>query len=474
VLHKDIDERWVRRFKRIYRFVPYSWRIGFSETPFSLRLAATYRATRQLATEMLSWDSEQIETFQMERLRSLLAVAFERVPFYRDFAQRERLTVNDFRMVEDIKRLPIVEKAQLRDEQSRFLAEGISPRAKQYVTTSGSTGIPFGFYLERGVHNAIEVGFLHSLWARHGWTPRSRSAVLRGAFIGNTEKQHFVDEDPLANALLLSTYHLTPEVVARYYVPALRRYAPTFLQAYPSAAALLSRMILDMGVELPTIRGVLLSSETIQPWQREVITEAFRCPIISWYGLAERVTFAFNSGSDGGYCFHPGYGITELLDRSGNDVTRDDEMGELILTGFHNRVTPFLRYRTSDLAVHTTEPDPLCLAFKRISRLEGRMQEFAVTEDGRFVSMVAVNMHNDVFDNVAQFQFVQNEPGRILMKIVRRPGFSDKDIRRILEEVGAKMSGIAITFDFVEEIPRTQSGKFQFLIQNLPIRFNGS
>jgi len=464
---------WIRQFKRIYRFVPYSWRIGFSETPFSFRLAAIYRATRQLATEMLSWDREQIETFQMERLRSLLAVAFERVPFYRDFAQRERLTVNDFRTVEDIKRLPIVEKAQLRDEQPRFLAEGVSPRARQYVTTSGSTGIPFGFYLERGVHNAVEVGFFHSFWARHGWTPRSRSAVLRGAFIGSAEKRYFVDEDPLTNSLLLSSYHLTPEIVAREYIPAIRRYAPTFLQAYPSAAALLSRLILDMGVELPTIRGVFLSSETILPWQREIIAQAFRCPIISWYGLAERVTFAFNSGSEGGYCFHPGYGIVELLDKSGNDVTRDGEMGELVLTGFHNRVMPFLRYRTSDLAVHSAERDPLCPAFKRISHLEGRMQELVVTQDGRYISMAAVNMHNDVFDHVAQFQFVQNEPGKVLMKIVRRPGFSEKDIRRILEEVGAKMSGIEITFEFVEEIPPTRRGKFQFLIQNLPIRFNG-
>lgn len=462
---------WIRQAKRLYRVVPYPWRVGFSEMPFSPRLGKLYRTTCRLAEEMLAWDRERVEAFQTAHLRSLVAYAFERVPFYRDYAREKRLTPEDFRSPDDVKRLPLVEKAQMRHELPRFLAEGIPFRARQYVTTSGSTGIPFGFYLERGRHNAVEVAFLHSHWKRHGWTPHSRSAVLRGAFVGNAEKGYYVDEDPLTKSLLLSSYHLTPEVVKDVFAPAIQRYAPEFLQAYPSAATILSRLMLELQISFPTIRGVFLSSETIQSWQREIITEAFRCPIVSWYGLAERVTFAFHSGSEGGYCFHPGYGIVELLNPSGNEVTQSDEMGEIVVTGFHNRVMPFLRYRTGDLALPSTEPDPFCPAFRRVARLEGRIQELALTRDGRLISMAAVNMHNDVFDNVLQFQFVQNEPGKILMKIVRGPGFSEKDVQRLLREVGAKMEGIELTLEYVETIPRTQSGKYRFLIQNLPIQF---
>lgn len=462
---------WIRQAKRLYQIVPYPWRIGFSEMPFSPRLGKLYRETCRLAEEMLSWDRERIEAFQTIRLRSLVTYAFERVPFYRDYAREKRITPEDFRSPDDVKLLPIVEKTQIRNELPHFLAEGVSSRARQYVTTSGSTGIPFGFYLERGRSNTVEVAFLHSHWKRHGWTPQSRSAVLRGAFVGNAEKRYYVDEDPLTKSLLLSSYHLTPEVVQSVFAPAIQRYAPKFLQAYPSAATILSRLMLELKISFPTVRGVFLSSETIHSWQREMITEAFHCPIVSWYGLAERVTFAFHSGSEGGYCFHPAYGIVELLNSSGHEVTQPGEMGEIVVTGFYNRVMPFLRYRTSDLALHSTESDPLCPAFRRVARLEGRLQELAVTRDGRFISMAAVNMHNDVFDNVLQFQFVQNEPGKILMKIVRGPGFSEKDVRRILNEVGAKMKGIDLTLEYAETIPRTPSGKYRFLIQNVPIQF---
>ena len=104
-----------------------------------------------------------------------------------------------------------------------------------------------------------------------------------------------------------------------------------------------------------------------------------------------------------------------------------------------------------------------------LERVEGRLQEFIVTKDHRLISMTAVNMHSDIFDNVVQFQFHQEMRGMALLRIVRKPGYSDRDTQRILRELNRKFDGnVDVTIRFVDEIPRTRSGKHRFLVQDLP------
>ena len=93
-----------------------------------------------------------------------------------------------------------------------------------------------------------------------------------------------------------------------------------------------------------------------------------------------------------------------------------------------------------------------------------------MTKNRRLVSMTAVNMHSDIFDNVAQFQFHQEREGEALLRIVKKTGYGDRDTDRILRELERKFEGdVDVTIRFVDEIPRTRRGKYQFLIQELPL-----
>lgn len=93
-----------------------------------------------------------------------------------------------------------------------------------------------------------------------------------------------------------------------------------------------------------------------------------------------------------------------------------------------------------------------------------------VSRSGNLISMTAINMHDDLFDNVYQFQFQQQEVGELLMRIVRKEGYSDKDTSRIIKALEQKLgTQFDIEIEFVEKIERTQRGKFRFLIQELDI-----
>ena len=44
-------------------------------------------------------------------------------------------------------------------------------------------------------------------------------------------------------------------------------------------------------------------------------------------------------------------GIMEILDSSGNVLTKAGDEGEVVVTGFNNKIMPFIRYQTLDMAV---------------------------------------------------------------------------------------------------------------------------
>ncbi|MEN6514331.1 MAG: phenylacetate--CoA ligase family protein, partial [Methanoculleus sp.] len=142
----------------------------------------------------------------------------------------------------------------------------------------------------------------------------------------------------------------------------------------------------------------------------------------------------------------------------------------VVATNLTNFVCPLIRYRTMDLAVLGKNSCTCGRNYPLLERVEGRLQEFIVTKDRRFISMTAVNMHSDVFDNVAQFQFYQKREGEVLMRIVKKPAYNDRDTERVLRELDRKFEGdVDVTIRFVGKIPRTRRGKYQFLIQDLPL-----
>ena len=81
-------------------------------------------------------------------------------------------------------------------------------------------------------------------------------------------------------------------------------------------------------------------------------------------------------------------------------------------------------------------------------------------------------MHSDIFDNVKQFQFYQEKKGEVTFNIVRMDTYTDSDTEYITEELHKKLGDdMKLTICFVGHIPRTERGKYRFLIQKLPVEF---
>jgi phenylacetate-CoA ligase len=431
---------------------------------------ASYRRTYALLQRSQWWSQKDLETYQMRQLRLLLDHAYENVPYYRRVFDERALQPEDIQNLSDLRLLPFLTKEILQKNLSELKARNYSENAFEYVTTGGSTGIPVGFYYEKGVSRAIEWAFMKTQWDRVGYRFGDKCVILRGLIVNSGVDGVFWEKGFFGRWLIMSSQHMTDETMGAY-VEKIRDFRPRFIQAYPSSAVILARYMAEH--DLPpfsSLKAVLCGSENLYPWQRNLLESVFGCRIYSWYGNSEQTVLAGECEVNTHYHIFPEYGIVELIGKDDQPVTREGELGEVVATGLNNSICPLIRYRTMDVAMAMNTPCACGRRYPLLDKVEGRLQEFIVTRNGRLISMTAINMHSDVFDNVIQFQFFQERVGEVTLNIVRKPEYTPKDTISIHEELQKKLGDdVQVSVRFVDHIPRTERGKYRFLIQRLPL-----
>jgi phenylacetate-coenzyme A ligase PaaK-like adenylate-forming protein len=423
-----------------------------------------------LIDESETWSSDEIHAYVLAQLRTLLTHAYENVPYYRRLFEDLDARPEDIRDIPDLNTLPLLGKLELQDRKNELLATNIRSRDRIYSTTAGSTGIPVGFYQHRDTA-AKDWAFMSAQWGRVGHAAGDRSAILRGVVV---RRNRLFERAPLENAIIMSSYHLTEDRLP-LYISRLRDYQPQFIRAYPSSATLLAQFILTQNEPpIDSVRAVLCGSETLYEWQRKLIELAFRCRVFSWYGQSERVCLAGECEHDSRLHIFPQYGVVELVDEDGQVIESAGRSGEVVATGFLNPAMPLIRYRTGDVATFAAGRCEACgRPYKRLESVEGRLQEFIVSRSGRHVSMTAINMHSPVFDNIYQFRFRQAVRGEITLMVVPKQTFNRAiDEPRIRAELAPKLGpDFDLFLEIVDNIPRSNRGKFRFLDQELPSPF---
>jgi phenylacetate-CoA ligase len=435
--------------------------------PLGLILGGRFREASRFVEDAQWWPAERARAYQTGELRGVLARAAT-TPFYR--RTLAGVAPDDLRTPDDLRGLPTTSKETLREHLADMCAVPPGSPGVDYVTTGGTGGTPLGFYIGAG-RSAVEYAYLVSGWRRAGYALGTPLAVFRGRIVPEDARGLRHQHDPLLRHHYYSNFHMTDAEMARY-LDHLATLGPCFLHVYPSSAAALARFVKRSGrPPLPNVKGVLAESEMLGDAQRRAIEEAFGVRCFSGYGHTEKLVAAAECERSHDYHVWPTYGYCELLDEAGRPVDTPGARGEIVGTGFLNRVVPFVRYRTGDFATFVARS---CAACRRehlvLSDIRGhRIQEFLVARDGAAVSWTALNMHDDTFEEVVRFQFFQDTPGRAVLRLVAAPGFGDAHRARIRQRLDAKMGGrLDLTLELVESVALSGAGKAIYVDQRIP------
>jgi phenylacetate-CoA ligase len=411
---------------------------------------------------------EKLIEIQEKKLSRVLKHAIKKVPYYKDIKYDDSRSAFD-----NLLKFPIIDKETIQENIDQFRSIDISAYNAYYVTTGGTSGNTLGFYLDNSTYGK-EWAFITSLWQRAGYSLGDKIVAFRGVDFKDSGKNKFWQLNTIYNALELSPFQMSDENLGQY-LKRINDYEPLFFHGYPSALTILAKYVKSSNSHnIPQIKAVLAGSENIYPGQIEFIEKALHTRFFSWYGQSEKVILAGECEHSHSYHVFPQYGYTEILGEDGSTIPWENtgERGELVGTGFMNMSMPFIRYKTGDFA---TIEGWGCKECKReypmITDVRGRwLQEMIVGKSGALISMTALNMHSDVFDHVHQYQFYQDTSGELTLKIIKKSSYAEEDDLKIIKEIARKLGNdVTVKIEFIDKIPRTQSGKSRMLIQKLPI-----
>jgi phenylacetate-CoA ligase len=411
------------------------------------------------------WGRQQIEEYQLGEIKRIVRYAYENCRGYRRLYDSYGVTPESIKTLEDFWEFPTVNKEMIRSNLEDF---SVKVKSRQYVTTGGSTGIPFGFYRDK-IAFARELASKAYQYFRIGWKEGDKQLVLRGLVISSPNHVRYY---PRFNELRCSSYHLTPEWIETYRQRALE-YHPQWIKCYPSSGYILAKVLKKSGKPFPRVKGIFCASENLYSYQKKLFSEVFKARVFSHYGHYEMAALAGFCEYEDTYHVLPQYGYAELIDREGKHVTQKGRIGEIIATSFIMHATPFIRYRTSDLArLGGWECSSCKRPYQIWDEIEGRLQEFIITSTGRYISMTAINMHDDIFDHVKQFQFYQEKEGQVIFRYIPTDSCTDKIVSTMKKRLLVKLGDdVELIMEPTKEIPLTQRGKHTFLIQKVKLEF---
>ena len=105
-----------------------------------------------------NWPPEKLRAHQFRLLSSLLHHAYSHVPFYRSHFDRHGFHLDYFRSLEDLARIPVLDKHLLQTRSPiEFLSSGINPDKWTRISTSGSTGKPLSILLHENGQRAQRI-----------------------------------------------------------------------------------------------------------------------------------------------------------------------------------------------------------------------------------------------------------------------------------------------------------------------------
>ncbi len=455
----------IMRLKELYLKSPEFIRKTVRLIPFQYRMGRTFRNTLQFLIESDMWSHDEYHAYQERELARLLNYAIRHIPYYSRY--RRLLGGKPFDMLRGIE--PITKKDMQRDLDLFVLPE--KERGRYHIAyTGGSSGYPLRMYFDNYA-TGIEWAFMIAQWMRAGYKLGDTRAAFRGIeFKDNCAS--IIRDNPVYDEVLLSPFHLTDESLEKY-VAALKRFKPKFLRGYPSALTVLAKYILQTGVEnLPRFEALLCGSESYTDDQRVLLEKAFNTRFFSWYGMTEKVVLAGECEFSIYYHAFPQYGITEIQDKNGNVSSEIGVEGEIVGTGFMNRVMPFIRYRLDDYSQIIADHCEKCGRNHLIlGKVTGhRVQDAIIGYSGSRISMTALNMHDETFASVRQFQFHQREPGKVSLNLRVDSHFDDEKRSLIIKSLRQK-TGDDIDYDIklVDRIDSTGIGKGVYLQQEIPI-----
>ena len=321
-------------------------------------------------------DRDELRQLQLEQLQATLSRVYINVPFNRKKFDELGIDPDEFRSLEDIRKLPFTTKNDLRDNYPYGLFAVPLREVVRIHASSGTTGMSTvvgytkndiktwsnlvaRFMTAAGVtrDDVVQIAFGYGMFTgafglHYGAEAIGASVIPMGG--GNTEKQIMIMQD----------------------------YRSTALVCTPSYAITIADRMEQLGVD-PKSLSLKTGLFGGEPWSEAMRTEIETRLGISAtdnYGLSEVI-----GPGVAGECQHKcgmhifeDVFIPEIIDPDTCQVLPPGSVGELVITTLTKEAFPMIRYRTRDITSLEYEQCSCGRTFVRMKKTMGRTDDMLI------------------------------------------------------------------------------------------------
>jgi phenylacetate-CoA ligase len=310
------------------------------------------------AVEAISRD--QLRARQEELLRRHIERCDEASALYRAKLASVGAEPAEIRTLEDLARLPVVTKEELREDQRLhppFGSFAVAPPSefRELHPSTGTTGTPVSTIWSAADVETITRVTMRTLW-QFGVRPGDviQNAFAYGLWVAGLSC-HYAGER--LGCLVVPTGTST---TTERQIDYLRSLGSTVLLSTPSYALHIAERARELGVDpagLPLRLGCFGgeagagSTATRRKLEGGLGIDAF-----DYYGLAEvGPTFASECPAKAGIHIAEDYAVVECVDPETHEPVAEGELGVLVFTHLTREATPMIRYWSNDYARLSTE-----------------------------------------------------------------------------------------------------------------------
>ena len=318
----------------------------------------------------------EIKKMQSEKLVKQVHHVYKNVPYYRDLMDKKGVKPEDIHGIEDLYKLPFIEKSDLRETYPYGMLAVPLEDCVRIQSTSGTTGKRvIAYYTQHDIdlwdeccaralvavgadrEDVVQVSYGYGLFT--GGPGLNGGSHLVGSLTlpmssGNTERQLQFMMDMKATVLCCT----------------------------PSYAAYLGESLKEQGYtpdQIPLKAGIFGA----EPWTQEMrqnIEKTLGIKAYDIYGLTEisGPGVSFECSAQGGMHINEDHFLAEIINPETGEPLPEGTKGELVFTCLDKEAFPLLRYRTRDICVLTRESCPCGRTHIRMAKPMGRSDDMMI------------------------------------------------------------------------------------------------
>lgn len=429
-------------------------------------------------------------------------------PHYRELFERNKISVDSIRTLDDLRRIPFTSKADLLGTVREFVITPDRKKLARRPSTIVRAILRGRSHVEQGFEREFRPILMTSTTGRSAEpVPFFYTAVDIAALetagervmqvAGADREMKMMNVFPFAPHLAFWVTHYAGTKFGVFMLSTgggkamgtegnlrlVKKIQPDVIVGMPTFLYHLLHQAAEEGVRCPNLSKIVLGGEKVPAGTRRKLREmarnlgAGKVDVLATYGFTE-AKMAFpecpfpEDGKSGGYHLFPDLGIVEIINPKTGEPVPNGEGGEIVFTSLGARGSVVLRYRTGDCIENgiVYEKCPHC--GRRCPRLVGRISRRSDIKEMRLDklkgNLVDFNQLEHILDNLDHIGAWQIEIRKtddnplerdeLILRVEKRGTVTDARLREELNRRFVEVTEIhpnEIIFQGADEMRRT-------------------